>query len=253
MTIAPERPPVSLDHPLPAEALIREARRRQRRRYAAIIVVILLALGATALTWGGWGPTSSPRTGGTNASGNPLVLPTQSQLRAEMLAELFPTSAADFTKGEQLVSVTNALTVQRQASCLTQAGFPSSMQAITPGTGLGDNVDFPDTRRISAHGFNYGTQQVGGGALVSAADQNAPQFLQTSAACLKAAIAVLAPLDTGSAASLSAAWQSGVLPRIDESQGFKSALVGWSACMLRGGVRVRQQSTTSSTTRACRC
>ena len=238
MTIAPERPPVSLDYPLPAEALIREARRRQRRRYAAIVVVILLALGAAALAWGGWGPTSSPPTGGTDAGGNPLVLPTQSQLRAEMLAELFPTSAADFTKGEQLVSVTNALTVQRQARCLTQAGFPSSMRVITPGTGLGDNVDFPDTPRIAAHGFNYGTQQVGGGALVSSADQKAPRFLQTSAACLKAAIAVLAPLDTGSAASLSAAWNSGVLPRIDESQAFKTALVGWSACMRRGGVRV---------------
>jgi hypothetical protein len=239
VTIAPERPTVSLEPPLTAEALIREARRRQRRRHAAIILVILLALGATALAWGGWGSTSSPGTGGTNAGGNPLVLPKQSQLRTEILAALFPTSAADFTKGEQLASVTNALTIQRQARCLTRAGFPSSMRVIMPGTGLADNVDFPDTPRIAAHGFNYGTQQVGGGALVTAADQKAPRFLQASAACLKAAVAVLSPLDTGSSATLSAAWNSKVLPSIDDGQTFKTALIGWSECMRRGGVHVK--------------
>jgi hypothetical protein len=242
VTIAPERPPVRKAHPMAAEALIREARRRQHRRYAAIVAVVLLVPGAAALAWGGWGATKSSPPGGSETGGNPLVIPTQSQLQAEMVADLFPTSAADFTKGDQFVSLTNALTVRRQARCLTQAGFPSSMRVIPPGTGAGDNVDFPDTRRISAHGFNYGSQQSGGGALVSTGDHltglKAHQFLQAKAFCLAAAVTVFAPLDTGIAASLSAAWQFGVMPSIDQSPAVTSALAGWSACLLRGGVRV---------------
>ena len=160
MTIAPERLPAHSESPRAVEALIREARRRQHRRYSAIIGAVFLVVGAAVLASGGWGTSKPSVHGGGQTGGNSLVIPSKLQLHAEMVAGLFPTSAADFTKGEQFISLVNALQVQRRAACLTRAGFPSTIRVISPGTGIGDNTEFPDTSRISARGLNSGSQQL---------------------------------------------------------------------------------------------
>jgi len=242
VTIAPERSPTHSELPAAAEALIREARQRQRRRRRrhGITFVVVVALVVLAFEGAGSGRPVTP--GGAAGSPTPLVIPSPSQIHAEALAYFFPTSAADFTASEKFVSLINALTAKRQATCLTRAGFPSSISVIPPGDGMGDNTEFPDTSRISASGLNSGSQQSGGADLVStgpwAAGRNAQMFEGARARCEAVATAFYAPLNTGTAGALQQAWQSMVVPEVDKSQAFTRALSGWSSCMKRGGVDV---------------
>jgi len=242
VTIAPERPPTDSELPAAAEALIREARQRQRRRRRLLGITFVVVVALVVLAFDGPGSGRPVTPGGATGSPTPLGVPSPSQLHAEMLAYYFPTSAADFTVSEQFVSLTNALTAKRQAECLTRAGFPSSINVIPPGNGMGDNTEFPDTSRIATSGLNSGSQQLGTADLVStgswATGRNVHMFNEAKAWCGAASTAFYAPLNTGAAGALQQAWQSGVIPQVDNSPAFTKALTGWSSCMKRGGVDV---------------
>lgn len=242
MTIAPDRPATWTEPPVGTEALIREARRRQRRRWT-IIGVIVITLTATAVVVLD-GPGSGSPAKSTAASGHPtpFVIPSAKQLHDETLGNYFPTSAADFTAGLLFASLVNALTVKREAECLTSAGFPSSIQVVAPGDGQADNTEFPPASRIASSGLNAGSQQGGSAALIRTGPWRTGltrrQFAEATSRCNASAVAIYAPLNSGTPKALQVAWMSSVIPQVDTSPAFKGALVGWSACMRSGGVDV---------------
>ena len=245
MTIATERPMATAHAEEPIQVLIEEALQHRRRRYAVWLAALLLvgALVTVLATGGGSGGSKLANNSHDNANAGPIAAGALPTVRSELLAYLFPTSGADFAKGDRYATLISGLTVQSTAACLTDAGYPSTVRTSRWGNVGGDNSEFPDIAQLSSRGFlltgstsrltTYDIVSVGSAPAGAAA----AAYWSARSRCGAAARAHFAPIASSSAA-LVAAWSGHIVPSIDRSATFQKALVGWASCLQRRGVHV---------------
>lgn len=245
MTIATERPTAAAHAEEPIQVLIEQALQHRRRRFAIWLAALLLvgALVTVLAMGGGSGGTKLAHNSQDNANASPIALGALLTVRSELLAYLFPTSGADFAKGNRYATLISGLTVQLKAACLTDAGYPSTVRTSRWGNVGGDNSEFPDIAQLSSRGFlltgsasyltTYKVASVGSAPTGAAS----AAYWSARSRCGAAARAHFAPI-ARAYAPLVAAWSGHAVPSIDRSATFQKALVGWASCLQRRGVRV---------------
>jgi len=245
VTITPVRPDSRAISDDSIQVLIEEARRHRRRRLIAWLVTVLVLGGLIAAAVVGFdsGGSGHGKVSLSNATPNPAIAGPFSVVRSEMLAYLFPTSGADFTSGNKFAVLMNGTRAQSKAVCLSKAGYSSVITYSSGGSAVGDNIEFPNIGELSSRGFiltgpatrepsyivkNTGAQPTGSAAAA---------YRSARSQCGEASFVPFTKL-LNQANSLTGAWENRIVPGIDHSPAFQSALVGWSACVQRGGVNV---------------
>ena len=241
MTIAPVRPTEEATSEVPIQVLIEEARQHRRRRLALWLVATIVIASVTVGIVAGH---NSGRGGLTRVTlrpsvPNPAFTGPFSKTQSEMLAYVLPTSGADITTGAKFMDRLSGLVTEDKAACMDRAGYPSTL-TYTPGSfAVGNNTQFPPISALSLNGFvlravnepYYGVKYMGKALSNSAIAKHTSTRIQCAATAQSLENALLAQTQP-----LSNAWQSQIIPSINRTSAFKKALVGWSACVARGGV-----------------